>query len=176
MTKLLICWLPDYFSLILYFLISQIKLILWLKCLFLFTTFLSLMQPFLRSLLNLLQYCLCFILWLFDHKACEILAPWWGIEPACPALGDKDLTTGPPGKSQVKCFHRQRAGFPCGSAVKNPPAMRETWVQSLHVENPLEKEMATHSSILTWEIPWTEDPGGLQSMGSKSLNQPWLRD
>ena len=50
--------------------------------------------------------------------------------------------------------------------VKNPPAMQETWVQSLGWEDPLEKEMATHSSILAWRIPWTEEPGGLQSMGS----------
>ena len=52
-------------------------------------------------------------------------------------------------------------GFPGGSEVKNPPAMQETWAQSLGGENPLEKEMATHSSILAWEIPWTEEPGGL---------------
>ena len=44
-------------------------------------------------------------------------------------------------------------GFPCGSAVKNPPAMQETWVRSLSGEDPLEKEMATHSSIPAWEIP-----------------------
>ena len=49
--------------------------------------------------------------------------------------------------------------------VKNPPAMKETWVWSLGWEDPLEEGMATHSSILTWRIPWTEDPGGLQSMG-----------
>ena len=42
---------------------------------------------------------------------------------------------------------------------------QETWVQSLGLEDPLEKEMATHSSVLTWEIPWTEEPRGLQSMG-----------
>ena len=51
--------------------------------------------------------------------------------------------------------------------VKNPPAMRETWVRSLGWEDPLEKEMATHSSILAWRIPWTEEPGRLQSMGSQ---------
>ena len=45
--------------------------------------------------------------------------------------------------------------------------MQETWVPSLDWEAPLEKEMATHSSILVWEIPWTEEPGGLQSMGSQ---------
>ena len=50
--------------------------------------------------------------------------------------------------------------------VKNPPAMQETWVSSLDWEDPLEEGMATHSSILAWRIPWTEEPGGLQSMGS----------
>ena len=49
--------------------------------------------------------------------------------------------------------------------VKNLPAMLEAWVQSLGQENPLEKEMATHSNILAWTISWTEEPGGLQSMG-----------
>ena len=52
-------------------------------------------------------------------------------------------------------------GFPGGSVVKNPPAMQETLVQSLDGEDPLEKGMATHSSILAWRIPWTEKPGGL---------------
>ena len=50
--------------------------------------------------------------------------------------------------------------------VKNPPAVQQTWVQSLGWKDPLEKGMATHSSILAWEIPWTEEPGGLQPMGS----------
>ena len=45
--------------------------------------------------------------------------------------------------------------------VKNPPAKQEMWIQSLGQEDPLEKEMATHSSILAWEIPWTEEPDGL---------------
>ena len=53
--------------------------------------------------------------------------------------------------------------------VKRLPAMRETWVQSLGWEDPLEKEMATHSSILAWKIPWTEEPGRLQSMGSQRV-------
>ena len=48
--------------------------------------------------------------------------------------------------------------------VKNLPAIQETWFQSLGQEFALEKEMATHSSILAWEIPWTQEPGGLQSM------------
>ena len=61
-----------------------------------------------------------------------------------------------------------KAGFPGGSVVKNLPAVQETQatrVGSLGQEDPLEKEMATHSSILAWEIPWTEETGGLQSMG-----------
>ena len=53
--------------------------------------------------------------------------------------------------------------------VKNLPAMQETQVRSLGWEDPLEKGMATHSSILAWRIPWTEEPGGLQSMGSKRV-------
>ena len=52
--------------------------------------------------------------------------------------------------------------------VKNLPAMQETWVWSLGQEDPLEEEMATCSSILAWRIPWTEEPGGLQSMGLQS--------
>ena len=51
--------------------------------------------------------------------------------------------------------------------VKNLPAVWETWVRSLGWEDPLEEEMATHSSILAWRIPWTEEPGRLQSMGSQ---------
>ena len=53
--------------------------------------------------------------------------------------------------------------------VKNLSAMQETQVLSLGQEDPLEKEMATHSSILVWRIPWTEEPGGLQSMGSQKV-------
>ena len=51
--------------------------------------------------------------------------------------------------------------------------MRETWVQSLDPEDPLEKKMATHSSILAWRIPWTEEPGGLQSVGSQRVGHDW---
>ena len=52
--------------------------------------------------------------------------------------------------------------------VKNLPAMQETWVQSLGWEDPLEEEMATHSNILAWKIPQTEEPGGIQSIGLQS--------
>ena len=51
--------------------------------------------------------------------------------------------------------------------VKNPPAVQETWIQSLGQKDPLEKELATHSSIPAWEVPWTEEPRELQSMGSQ---------
>ena len=54
--------------------------------------------------------------------------------------------------------------------VKNLPAMWETWVRALGREDPLEKEMATHSGILAWRIPWTEKPGRLQSLGRKELD------
>ena len=53
--------------------------------------------------------------------------------------------------------------------IKNLPAMQETWVPSLGQDDPLEKGMATHSSILDWRIPWTEEPDGLQSMESKRV-------
>ena len=59
-------------------------------------------------------------------------------------------------------------GFPGGSVVKNPTAIQEIWVQSLGWDDSLEKEMATHSSILAWKIPWMEEPGRLQSMGLQS--------
>ena len=57
--------------------------------------------------------------------------------------------------------------FLMAQTVRNLPAMREIWVQSLSWEDPLERGRATHSSILAWRIPWTEEPGGLQSMGYK---------
>ena len=62
--------------------------------------------------------------------------------------------------------------FPGGSVVKNLPAVQETQGQSQSQEDPLQKVMATHSSTLAWEIPWREEPGGLQSVGSK---KSWTR-
>ena len=55
--------------------------------------------------------------------------------------------------------------------VKNPPAVQETWVQSLGQEDPVEKKRATHSTILAWKIPWTEEPGGLQIMRSQRVRR-----
>ena len=60
---------------------------------------------------------------------------------------------------------------PVAQLVKNLPAVQETWVPALGQEYPLEKEMATHSSTLAWEIPWTEEPGGLQSKGLQRLGR-----
>ena len=57
--------------------------------------------------------------------------------------------------------------------VKNLPAIWETWVWSLGQEDPLEEEMVTHSSILTWRIPWTEESGRLESTGSQRVGQDW---
>ena len=59
---------------------------------------------------------------------------------------------------------------PVAQMVRNLPAMQETWVQSLGWEDPLEKRMATHSNVLDWRIPWTEEPGKLQFMGCKELD------
>ena len=60
-------------------------------------------------------------------------------------------------------------GFLGGSVVKNPCPVQEVWVGSLGLEGLLEKKMATHASILSWEIPWKEEPGGLKSMGSQKV-------
>ena len=69
-------------------------------------------------------------------------------------------------ETTVKSWER---GFPGGSVVKNPPAKQETQVWSLGWEDTLEKEMATHSSILAWEIPWTEESGGLLTIGLQKV-------
>ena len=92
--------------------------------------------------------------------------------PCC--SGDKhDVTEASNAGARGKSTHlmgcaRDKRGFSHDSEVKNPPARQETqetWVCSLGQEDPLEEEMATYSSILTWKIPWTEEAGGLESMG-----------
>ena len=67
--------------------------------------------------------------------------------------------------SAICKYHSLHWASLVGSAVKNLPAMQETWVPSLGQEDPLEEGMATHSSTLVWRIPWTEDPGRLQPIG-----------
>ena len=68
---------------------------------------------------------------------------------------------------------RMVLGFPAGSGQRTHLQMQETRVQSLAQEDPLEKEMATHSNILVWEILWTEEPGRLQSMGSQESDMTY---
>ena len=108
-----------------------------------------------------------------------------GIKPMSPALADGFFTTEPPGKPNISfiCswlsykwnnFMSSIVYLPMAQTVKNLPAMQETRVQSLGQEDPLKKEMVTNAGIFAWRIPWTEEPGGLQSMGSQS--QTWLSD
>ena len=77
-------------------------------------------------------------------------------------------------EAQKYTYYPGNKVFPGGSVVKNLRAMQETWVWSLGWENPLEKEMATHSSVLARETPWTEDPGRLQSMELQRAGQDLL--
>ena len=84
-------------------------------------------------------------------------------------LNDERPTLKEVGKSGWK-------GVSGGSAVKSPPAMqelKEMQVPPLDQEDPLQQDLATHSSILAWRIPWTEEPGGLQSMGSQRVGHDW---
>ena len=97
-----------------------------------------------------------------------------GIPHAPPALAGGLFTTEPPGKLFYHNLRKNKLegfslGFPVAQTVKCLPAVWETWVQSLGWENPLEKEMATHSSTLAWKIPWTEEPSRLRSMGSQRV-------
>ena len=97
-----------------------------------------------------------------------------GKESACNA-GNPSSIPGSgrsPGEGLVYPLHCSWASL-VAQAVKNPPAIRETWVRFLSWEDPLEKGTATHSSILAWRIPWTEEPGELQSMGSQRVRHDW---
>ena len=82
-------------------------------------------------------------------------------------------------KLPLKSYNKEKleAGFNSNGLVaqivKHLPAVQETWVWFLGLEDPLEKEMATYSSIPAWRIPWTEEPGGLQSMGSQRVGHNW---
>ena len=75
-------------------------------------------------------------------------------------------TPNPAPRGTKRTFEKRFKGdTQVAQSVKNLPAMQETWIRSLDQGDPLEKEMATHSSVLAWKIPWIEEPGGLQSMG-----------
>ena len=84
------------------------------------------------------------------------------------------LQGGPHTKNGISALQR-REGFPGGLVVKNPPAhaIRHKWIWSLDQEDPLEEGTGTHSSILVWRIPWTEEPGRLQSKGSQKARHDW---
>ena len=76
-------------------------------------------------------------------------------------------------KIKIKYLLWSKMAFLVAQKVKSPPAVQETRVWSLGQEDPLNKEMATHSSILAWKIPWTEKPGRLQSMSSQRVRHDW---
>ena len=78
------------------------------------------------------------------------------------------------GELRKVVFKKQPRTFLVTLLVKNLPTMQETWVRSLGREDPLEKEMAIHSSTIAWKIPWTEELGGLQSMGLQARIQEWV--
>ena len=83
-------------------------------------------------------------------------------------------STSSPGGASDKAPACQRRTSLVAQRVKHLPSMQETWVQSLGGEDPLEKERATHSSVLAWKTPWTEKPGGLQSMESQRVGHDWV--
>ena len=107
------------------------------------------------------------VAWHIYTAVCRTDSPWWKA-----AVWHREL-------SSVLCDDLEGWGGAriwaplVAQMVKNPPAMRETWVRSWGPEDPLEKGMATHSSILAWRIPWTEEPGRLQSMGLQRVQHDW---
>ena len=111
--------------------------------------------------------------------------PWTVTYQAPPSMGfsRQEYWSGVPLPSPTECQYLwnialtfflllSRASL-VAQRLKCLPARRETWVQSLGREDPLEKEMATHSSILAWRIPWTKEPGRLQSTGSQRVGHDW---
>ena len=118
------------------------------------------------------------------------LSSWPGIQAEHLQWKCRFLTTGPPGKSLMwffpcsqwpQCFnswplfacHFRKKRACLAQTVKNLTAMQEIWVRSLCWEDPLEKGVATHSSIHAWRIPWAEGPGGLQSMELERVRHDW---
>ena len=96
---------------------------------------------------------------------------WW--EPRCTAHGTQSSAVTWNGKQVQKERNTHTCGLPGGSVVKNQPEVQETQVRSLGREDPLEEGRASHSSVLAWRIPWTEEPGGLQSMRSPIVRHDW---
>ena len=131
--------------------------------------------PFFKVFIEFVTILVLFYVSVFGSRAYGILALWPGIESEPPVLEDDVLTTGPPGKSLewISIKYNYSWASLVAQMVKNLPAMQETRVQSLGWENPLEEGTATHSSILAGMIPWTEETGGLQSMGSQRVGHNW---
>ena len=101
--------------------------------------------------------------WGYQNLAAGILLHWKG----CVGVRPETQLEAASNRCFFNTWFSWGEGFPGGSVVEDPPIQEteETRVWSLGWENPLEEDMATHSSILAWEIPWTEEPGGLQSRG-----------
>ena len=101
------------------------------------------------------------------------LVSWYGTYPGEDWQIDFTQMLSFQGFSYLLVFIDTLRGFLVAQSVKSLPAMQKTWVQFLGWEDPLEKEVATHSSILAWRIPWTEEPCRLQSTGSQRVRQEW---
>ena len=127
--------------------------------------------------------CKVSILFIFTHEALciiwiiqQIYECWICVSSAW-CSGDSQVN-----KCISEIFHNKFKHIPTRShwdslvaqRLKGLPTMQETWVRSLGREDALEKKMATHSSILTWKIPWTEEPGRLQSIGSQRVRHEWV--
>ena len=113
-------------------------------------------------------------------ETCGILVPWSEMEPRPAGSESRALPIGPPGNPHTLCLWINifpsfgRASWKGGAlTVKRLSTMRETRVQSLGWEDPLEKEIAIQSSTIAWKIPWAEEPGRLQSMGSQRVGHDW---
>ena len=135
-------------------------------------SFLQGIVPTQRSNLGLLHYGL--ILSQLGHKGSPRILEWVAYHLSRGSSQPNNWTRASCNAGRFFTSWVTRASL-VAQTVKSLPAMRQTWVQSLGWEEPLEKEMATHSSILAWKIPWMEDPGRLQSMGSHGVTKSRTR-
>ena len=111
----------------------------------------------------------CFVRWFLYHWATREAHDWYCITILKYILTIHCIKI----TFLCNCVYFVLQIFPVAQTVKNLPAVRETWVQSLGWKDPLEKGMTIHSSILAWTIPWTEGPGGPQSMGLQRVRYDW---
>ena len=91
----------------------------------------------------------------------------------CSVLGTGNAPSLPSWNGPLRATVRPSERLPWAQMVKRLPVVQEPWARSLHQEAPLEKGLATHSSIPAWRIPWTEEPGGLLSIGSQRVGNNW---